>query len=104
MLGDMSYQDTEVHRHCAAHDRILVATRRDAYRHHSEGVEVRRSSTASARSPSRPSTPTSRRCSTAAARSPRGLRATRRFALGGVFVYQLVLLYRFERGDDPRAA
>lgn len=33
----------------------------------------------------------------------RGLHATRRFALGAVFVYQLALLYRFERGVDPRA-
>ena len=104
VLGDMSYQDTEVHRHCAAHDRILVATRRGAYPHRDEGVEVRRvfhrlrslaieafnahfKEVFDCRRP----VPT------------RGLHATRRFALGAVFVYQLVLLYRFERGDDPRA-
>ena len=30
----------------------------------------------------------------------RGLRATRRWALGAVFVYQLALLYRHEQGLD----
>lgn len=32
----------------------------------------------------------------------RGLVATRRFAVGCVFVYQLALLYRFEQGVDPQ--
>jgi hypothetical protein len=33
----------------------------------------------------------------------RGLVATRRFVLGAVFVYQLVLLHRSETGADLRA-
>ena len=32
----------------------------------------------------------------------KGLRATRRFALSAVFVYQLTLLYRFQIGADLR--
>jgi hypothetical protein len=32
----------------------------------------------------------------------KGLVATKRFALGAVFVYQLALLYRFEKGMDLR--
>ena len=32
----------------------------------------------------------------------KGLRATRRFALGCLFVYQLLLLARFEAGLDLR--
>jgi Transposase DDE domain len=104
VLGDMSYQDRDVHRVCADSNRILVATRRGAYPHRDQGVEVRRvfhrlrslaieafnahfKEVFDCRRP----VPT------------RGLHATRRFALGAVLVYQLVLLYRFERGDDPRA-
>jgi hypothetical protein len=104
VLGDMSYQDPDIHRHCADSNRILVATRRGAYPHRDQGVEVRRvfhrlrsraieafnahfKEVFDCRRP----VPT------------RGLRATRRYALGAVFVYQLALLYRFERGDNPRA-
>jgi hypothetical protein len=104
VLGDISYQDPDIHRHCADSNRILVATRRGAYPHRDQGVEVRRvfhrlrsraieafnahfKEVFDCRRP----VPT------------RGLRATRRYALGAVFVYQLALLYRFERGDNPRA-
>jgi hypothetical protein len=104
VLGDMSYQDSDVHRCCAAEDRILVATKRGAYPHRDDGVEVRR---------------IFHRLRTLAieafnaqfkevfdCRRPvptRGLSATRRFALGAIFVYQVALLYRFERGGDLRA-
>jgi hypothetical protein len=104
VLGDMSYQDPDVHRCCAADDRILVATRRGPYPHQDAGVEVRR---------------IFRRLRTLAienfnaqfkevfdCRRPvptRGLQATRRFALGAVFVYQLAILYRFEHAEDLRA-
>ena len=33
----------------------------------------------------------------------RGLVATRRFALGAIFVYQLTVLQRYHQGADPRA-
>jgi hypothetical protein len=32
----------------------------------------------------------------------RGLIATRRFALGAIFVYQLTVLHRYQQGADPR--
>ena len=100
----MSYQDPDVRRCCAAGDRILVATRRGAYPHRDQGVEARR---VFHRLRSLAIEAFNAHCKEASDRRrpvpTRGPHATRRFALGAVFVYQLVLLYRFERGDDPRA-
>jgi hypothetical protein len=103
VLGDTSYQDPALHEACAAADRLLVATRRGAYPHTDDGVEVR-SVFHKLRSLAienfneqfkgifdvHGSVPT------------RGLVRTQRFALGAVFVYQLALLHRFEHGQDLR--
>jgi hypothetical protein len=103
VLGDTSYQDPALHEACATADRLLVATRRGAYPHTDDGVEVR-SVFHKLRSLAienfneqfkgifdvHGSVPT------------RGLIRTQRFALGAVFVYQLALLHRFERGQDLR--
>jgi hypothetical protein len=35
-------------------------------------------------------------------RRPKGVRNTRRFSLGAIFVYQLTLLYRFEQNLNLR--
>jgi len=103
VLGDTSYQDPALHEACADADRLLVATRRGAYPHTDDGVEVR-SVFHKLRSLAienfneqfkgifdvHGSVPT------------RGLIRTQRFALGAVFVYQLALLHRFEHGQDLR--
>ncbi len=101
--GDTHYNDPVVRDHCAGAGRILVATRRGRYPHTDDGVEVRRifhqlrshaienfngqfKGIFDVHGP----VPT------------RGLVHTRRFALGAVLVYQLILLYRFEHRQDLR--
>ncbi len=103
VLGDTHYNDPVVRDHCAGAGRILVATRRGRYPHTDDGVEVRRifhqlrshaienfngqfKGIFDVHGP----VPT------------RGLVHTRRFALGAVLVYQLILLYRFEHRQDLR--
>jgi hypothetical protein len=103
VLGDTHYQDPALHAQCAAADRFLVATRRGAYPHTDDGVEVRR---------------VFHKLRSLAIESfneqfkgifdvhgavpTRGLLCTQRFALGAVFVYQLTLLYRFHHDQDLR--
>ncbi len=94
VLGDTSYNDPAVRDHCAARGRTLVASKRGAYPHTDDGVAVRRifhelrsraienfngqfKGIFDAHGP----VPT------------RGVRNTRRFALGAVLVYQLALLH-----------
>ena len=103
LLGDTHYNDPALRALCAASDRELVTTRRGAYPHTDGGVEVRRIFH-ELRSPAIENlngqfkgifdcggqVPT------------RGLRATRRYVLGAVVVYQLTLLYRSEHGSDLR--
>lgn len=103
LLGDTSDNDTELREHCEAAGHILVTPRRGAYPHHDSGVDVRRvfhdlrsraienlggqfKAIFDATEP----VPT------------RGLRATRRFVLSAVLVYQLTLWHRFEAGDALR--
>src|SRR5207245_6784630 len=42
ILGDTAYNAPEVRNRCEPANRVLVATRRGAYPHHDDGVEVRR--------------------------------------------------------------
>ena len=103
VLGDHQYNAPNVRALCDRADRVLVASRKGGYPHTDDGVAVRRvfhklRSTAienfneqfkgifDAHGP----VPT------------RGLIATRRFALGAVLVYQLLLWHRHEQGLDPR--
>src|SRR3954465_7763857 len=103
LLGDTSYDDTALHEQWAAPDRVLVTTKRGAYPHTDDGVEVRRvfhqlrshaienfNGQFKAIFDTRGAVPT------------RGWRATRRYVLGAVLVYQLTLLYRFQLGADLR--
>lgn len=103
VLGDTNYQDPALHQDCAAADRFLVATRRGRYPHTDDGVEVRRvfhtlrslaienfNGQFKGIFDVQGSVPT------------RGLVRTQRFALGAVFVYQVILLYRFEHHQDLR--
>ena len=103
LLGDTSYADPALHDACAATGRFLVTTKRGAYPHHDDGVPVRRvfhqlrshsienfNGQFKAIFDTQGQVPT------------RGLLATQRYVLGAVLVYQLTLLYRFERGADLR--
>ena len=99
VLGDVQYNDPDLRQLCADRGQELVTTRRGAYPHTDGGVEVRRvfhklRSLAMENFNEHfkgifgvhGSVPT------------KGLRNTKRFALGAILVYQLALLYRFEQG------
>jgi hypothetical protein len=99
VLGDHQYNAPNVRALCDAADRVLVASRQGGYPHTDDGVAVRRvfhklRSTAienfneqfKASFDAHGPVPT------------RGLVATRRFALGAVLVYQLLLWHRHEHG------
>lgn len=103
LLGDTASNDPELQAACEERGMTLVTTKRGTHPHTDDGVEVRRifhqlrshaienfngqfKGIFDARQP----LPT------------RGLLATRRFALGAVFVYQLTVWHRFEAGDDLR--
>lgn len=101
LLGDQHYNTPELRAACTLRGWLLVATHRGRRRAHDVGREVRRVFH-KLRSLSienfnqhfkgifggHASVPT------------KGLIATRRFALGAIFVYQLALLYRHEHGFD----
>jgi hypothetical protein len=103
LVGDTSYDDRALHEQCAATGRILITSKRGAYPHTDPGVEVRRvfhqlrshaienfNGQFKAIFDTQGQVPT------------RGLRATRRYVLGAVLVYQLTLLYRHQLGADLR--
>lgn len=103
VLGDRQYNAPDVRMACEQTQRILVAAQYGRYPHTDDGVEVRRLFH-KLRSVSienfngqfkgifdvQGQVPT------------KGLRNTRRFALGAVFVYQLTLWYRYQHGLDLR--
>ncbi len=103
VLGDRHYNAPNVRQVCDQDGRILVASRYGRYPHTDDGVEVRRifhklrsanletfNELFKAIFDVHGSVPT------------KGWVATRRFALGALFVYQLTLLARFEAGLDLR--
>jgi hypothetical protein len=103
LLGDTSYDDPALRAACAQADRVLITSKRGPYPHTDDGKEVRRlfhhlrshaienfNEQYKGLFDGHGSVPT------------RGLLATRRYLLGAVFVYQLLLLYRFETGGDLR--
>ncbi|MGH2598130.1 MAG: transposase [Dehalococcoidia bacterium] len=103
LLGDTSYNDADLYRQCETDGRILVASQRGPYPHTDDGVEVRRvfhqlrshtienfNGQFKAIFDVQGPVPT------------KGLRATCRFVLGAVLVYQLTLWLRFDLGLDLR--
>ncbi len=103
LLGDTSNDDRALHARCAAAGRWLITAKRGTYPHRDGGVEVRRlfhqlrshaienfNGQFQAIFDTRQAVP------------PRGLLATRRYVLGAVFVYQLLVLYRFYRRAELR--
>jgi len=103
LLGDRHYNTPELREQCADDERILITSRYGRYPHTDGGVEVRRifhklRSTAIENFNEQfkgifdghGQVPT------------KGLTNTRRFILGAIVVYQLMLWYRFEHGLDLR--
>src|SRR3954468_4536605 len=92
LLGDTAYDDPALHEQCAATDRLLVTTKRGAYPHTDDGVEVRRVFH-QLRSHSIENFNEVYKALTALQGQvpPRGLCPPRRYVLGAVFVYQLLL-------------
>jgi Transposase DDE domain len=103
VLGDLHYNAPNVRAACAKGGQVLVATEYGPYPHTDEGVEVRRvfhklrsvtienlNEQFKGIFDGHGAVPT------------KGLQATRRFALGAVFVYQLALVHRAEAGLDLR--
>jgi hypothetical protein len=103
VLGDVHYNDPAVRQLCEAADRVLVTTKRGRYPHTDPGVEVRRLFHRLRSLANENFNAQFKGIFDCAGQVPtRGLVATRRYVLGAVFVYQLVLLHRFEAGADLR--
>ena len=101
ILGDLHYNAPNVQETCAQGGQILVTTQYGPYPHTGDGVEVRRvfhklrsvaienfNEQFKGIFDGHSQVPT------------KGLRNTRRFALGAILLYQLALLYRFQH-DQP---
>jgi hypothetical protein len=103
VLGDQHYNDPALQEHCAAHDRVLVTTKRGAYPHHDDGVEVRRVFHELRSRAIENFNGQFKAIFDCGGQVPtRGLTATQRYVLGAVLVYQLTLLHRSQIGGDLR--
>jgi Transposase DDE domain len=103
LLGDTNYNDPDLRERCADDGRELVATRRGPYPHTDGGVEVRRVFHALRSRAIENFNGQFKGIFDCGGQVPtRGLVATRRYVLGAVFAYQLILLHRHEHGGDLR--
>lgn len=103
VLGDHLYADPMLHAQCAAEGRMLVTPHRGPYPHTDDGVNVRRIFHALRSRAIENFNEQFKGIFDGHGQVPtKGLRNTRRFALGAIFVYQLTVLYRFEQGLDLR--
>jgi Transposase DDE domain len=103
VLGDQHYNDPALVECCTAQGRILVTTKRGAYPHHDDGVEVRRLfHELRSRAIENQSGQFKAIFDCGGQVPTRGLVATQRYVLGAVLVYQLILLHRFQTGGDLR--
>ena len=103
VLGDTSYNDPVVRDHCAARGRTLVASKRGAYPHTDDGVEVRRIfHELRSRAIENFNGQFKGIFDVTGAVPTRGVRATRRFVLGAVLVYQLALRHCHAAARDLR--
>jgi hypothetical protein len=97
ILGDTAYNDPEVRQLCEQSDRALVATRRGAYPHDDDGVEVRRIFHKLRSQAIEPFNGLFKNIFEWRTQMPvKGLRRSQLLALGAIVVYQLVLLYQHE--------
>ena len=103
VLGDIHYNAPNVRQAClrSAQERFLVTTKRGAYPHTDDGVEVRRIFHKLRSMANENFNEHFKAIFEVHGEVPtRGLINTQRFALGAVLVYQLALLYRHERRLD----
>lgn len=98
VLGDIHYDAPNVREACESTERFLVTTKRGAYPHTDDGVEVRRIFHKLRSMANENFNEHFKAIFEVHGQVPtRGLINTQRFALGAVLVYQLALLYRHER-------
>jgi hypothetical protein len=103
LFGDTTYNDPDLRAHCAAADRILVTPHRGPRRLHDPGRDVRRVLHELRSRAIENLNGQFKGIFDCHGQVPtRGLRATRRYVLGAVLVYQLTLLHRFRAGADLR--
>jgi len=103
ILGDVHYNDPAVREFCETTERLLVTTQRGPYPHTDAGVEVRRLfHTLRSRANENFNAQFKGIFDCFGQVPTRGLMPTRRYVLGAVFVYQLVLLHRFQTNADLR--
>lgn len=104
LLGDRSYHDQDLESLCEGQEIILVTTRNTKghpYPHRDSGVEVRRILHKTRSLAIENFNEQFKGIFDGHAQVPtRGLAATSRFVLGAIFVYQLILLYRYQH-DQP---
>lgn len=97
VLGDTAYNAPEVARLCEQSNRTLVATRRGAYPHHDDGVEVRRIFHQLRSQAIAPFNGLFKNVFEWRTQMPvKGLQRSQLLALGAIVIYQLVLLYQHE--------
>jgi len=103
VLGDLHYNAPNVQEHCDRAGRTLVTPRYGPYPHTDGGVEVRRLFHKLRSLAIENFNEQFKEIFDCHGAVPtRGRAATRRFALGALFVYQLALLHRFTTGDALR--
>jgi hypothetical protein len=103
VLGDTHYNTPELEELCSEDERLLVTTKRGRYPHTDGGVEVRRLFHKLRSSTIETFNQQFKGMFDGHAQVPtKGLLATRRFALGAILVYQLIVWYRYEHGMDLR--
>lgn len=103
VLGDTLYNDPVLRAHCQERHRVLVTTKRGAYPHTDDGVEVRRIFHAlRSRAIENFNGQFKGIFDVSGAVPTRGLRNTQRFVLGAVLVYQLAVLHCFLTQRDLR--
>jgi hypothetical protein len=103
VLGDQQYHAPNVRAQCEPRGCMLVASQPGKYPHTDDGVEVRRLFHALRSRAIENFNGQFKGIFEAYGQVPtKGLVNTQRFVLGAIFLYQLVLLYRFEHGLDLR--
>ncbi|MCA1599897.1 MAG: hypothetical protein LC769_12975, partial [Chloroflexi bacterium] len=103
LRGDQHYRAPDLAALCAARSYVLVVPTGGSYPHTDDGVEVRRLLHMTRSITIENFNAQFKGIFDAHAQVPtRGLVATRRYALGAIFVYQLVLLQRHQQDADLR--
>jgi hypothetical protein len=103
LLGDQHYHDPELEQLCAQNHFWVITPTGGPYPHTDDGVEVRRILHKTRSLAIENFNEQFKGIFEAHQQVPtKGLVATRRFALGAIFLYQLALLYRFQHGLELR--